>query len=210
MLPNDGAKSQFFSLLSGAALGCLALCVTGCASVGTATGNPQTPEADPLPAVELYFPLLDGTIYQYTTTQPNGSPGVMVLNISRPDEEHATLTTGNSIQHLIIEGETIRNEAGHTQLKLPLIKGQSWPGPSGPVRVTAVKVAIQVEAGSYTDCIQTEEQTQATVEVRTTRSIYCPNVGLVSLEVESDSGGVLTRETAKLRYFGPKIDINDL
>jgi hypothetical protein len=132
-----------------------------------------------------------------------------VLNISRI-EDQATLTSGNSIQHLIIEGESIRNEAGYTQLKLPLRKGQTWPGPSGPVRVTDAHIGIQVEAGSYTDCVQTEEQTQATVEIRTTRSVYCPNVGLVSLEVVADSGGVLTRETAKLRYFGPKIDINDL
>jgi hypothetical protein len=171
--------------------------------------TPHAEEPEEENPVERYFPLHDGTIYQYATVQPDGQPGVLVLSVEREGNE-ATLSAGNNVQHLEIQTQSIRNRSGHYHMKLPLTLGSSWQGQSGQVKVTQVELSITVEAGQYRDCVETQEQTQATVEVRTTRAVYCPNVGLVSLEVESQVGTSVARETAKLRYFGPKIDINAL
>jgi hypothetical protein len=196
--------------LSHSTLGAVLLCAAACGSANRLGGEqPINGEAKPEAGAERYFPLRDGTIYQYATTQSGGGTGVMVLTIKR-EGDRATLSTGNSIQQLQIRDDAILNDAGYYHIKLPISTGTTWPGSSGPVRVTNAHRSIEVEAGKFSDCIETEEQTQATVEVRTTRSVYCPGVGLVSLEVEADSGGVVTRESAKLRYYGAKINIDDL
>lgn len=191
-------------------LGALLACAVACGS-GSRLGGEQPINGEPAPEVgaERYFPLRDGTIYQYATTQPGGGTGVMVLNVTRTGDR-ATLSTGNNIQRVQIRNDAILNDAGYYHIKLPISAGTTWPGSSGTVRVINAHREIQVEAGNFSDCVETEEQTQATVEVRTTRSVYCPGIGLVSLEVEAESGGVVTRETAKLRYYGAKVNINDL
>jgi hypothetical protein len=184
------------AVLSGASVGCAP--TRGAASADT----PENP-------IERYFPLRDGTIYQYATRSAAGTTGVLVVEVARADDR-ATLKSGLRTQRLEILPLAIRNEEGFYQLKMPLSVGNSWQGQVGEVHITRTDVAIQVEAGSYTQCVETEERTQATVQLRTTHAVYCPNVGLVSLEVEAKSAVAVDRESAKLRYFGPKIDINAL
>ena len=90
-------------------------------------------------------------------------------------------------------------------LKAPFSLGAQWSGEHGSdIRITSVDRAIQVPAGSFVGCLETVE----TLAERRTTTIYCPEVGIVSLEVEAPrQGGGRALERAVLRSFGAPVDL---
>ena len=69
---------------------------------------------------------------------------------------------------------------------------------------------METGAGKFVQCIVTREVTQGTVEVRSVETTFCPNVGLVRLEVQALGETLTEVEVATLQYFGPPVDIDAL
>jgi hypothetical protein len=66
--------------------------------------------------------------------------------------------------------------------------------------------AVTTPAGKFQHCLETLEES---AEKRAT-TVFCPDVGMVLLEVEGLTAEALGKETARLRAYGPKIDVSTL
>lgn len=183
-------------------------CSVSCASAPSQIPNVEGP-AEELPQEEVYFPLHDGHIFQYTVRGQDGRDGFLITKVARSDET-ATLTTGERVTRLTVRGDGIYNDSGYYLLKLPLKVGAEWSGPRGVVSVVRVGQAVETGAGKFTGCVVTREVTQGTVEIRTAETTFCPNVGLVRLEVKALGAALTQVELATLQYYGPPIDVNAL
>jgi hypothetical protein len=162
-----------------------------------------------LPPEEVYFPLEDGHIFQYSVQGQDGRAGMLVTKVARKDAS-ATLTSGARVVQLTVRSDGIYNESGHYLLKLPLKVGSAWSGQSGVVTVVLDGQTVETAAGKFVQCIVTREVTQGTVELRSVESTFCPNVGLVRLEVKALGKELTEVEVATLQYFGPPVDIDAL
>lgn len=179
-----------------------ALLLLGCAS------SPAQPtSAKPAPkvtSVERFMPLVDGTVYSYKTeSEINQDKGILVFEVHRQRPDLAELRVAGRIQQLYVERDGIRHAAGGYLLKAPLSVGARWQGQFGTVTVTSMDRAIKLDSGSYTGCLETVEE----VPGKKATTLYCPDVGMVSLEVVGQSGGDLGVERAVLKYYGPKVDL---
>lgn len=182
--------------------------LTACASTPKVLPNVHG-QAEELPVEEVYFPLHDGHIFHYIVKGQDGRSGFLITKVARHDET-ATLTSGDLVQHLTIRSDGVYNEAGHYVVKLPMKVGAEWSGQSGVVSVVRVGQAVETGAGKFVDCAVTREVTQGTVEIRTVETTFCPNVGLVRLEVQALGEELTAVELATLQYYGPPIDVNAL
>lgn len=184
------------------------ICSASCASAPKLIPNVDG-AAEELPREEVYFPLHDGHIFQYTVRGQDGRDGFLITKVARRDET-ATLTTGERVTHLTVRGDGIYNDSGYYLLKLPLHVGAEWSGSRGVVSVVRVGQDVETGAGKFVECVVTREVTQGTVEIRTAEMTFCPNVGLVRLEVKALGDELTQVELATLQYYGPPIDVNAL
>lgn len=154
------------------------------------------------------MPLKDDTVYAYrTVAEDTGEHGVLMLQVRRRAGDLVELSVGGKVQRLEILTSAIRNLDGGFLLKAPLTLGASWPGTGGQVRVTAVDKSMKVPAGSFVGCIETvEEHTLPRGSKRVTTD-FCPDVGIVQLEVQAQVGSQYAVERAVLRSFGKRIDL---
>ena len=157
-----------------------------------------------------YLPLVDNTVYAYVT-QAEGvaEQGVLMLAIKRPRPESVELSIGGRVQRLEIASDGVRHATGGWLLKAPLSAGARWKGSFGEVRVSSLDRAIEVPAGRFKGCLETVEEVQAPVPKRAT-TVFCPEVGIVLLQVEGTIEGEYGVERAALRSYGPRVDINDV
>lgn len=186
----------------------IGLGLTACAAAPKVLPNVHG-QAEELPIQEVYFPLHDGHIFHYIVRGQDGRSGFLINKVARHDET-ATLTSGDLVQHLTIRSNGVYNEAGHYVVKLPMKVGAEWSGQSGVVRVVRAGQKVETGAGKFVECVVTREETQGTVEIRTVETTFCPNVGLVRLEVQALGEQVTAVELATLQYYGPPIDVNAL
>jgi hypothetical protein len=107
-----------------------------------------------------------------------------------------------------VDGQGIRFVDGGYLLKPPLSESSSWEGRFGIVRVTAMDEEVTVPAGQFAGCARTQEKGSGARASWHVTSTYCPQVGLVTLDLQREEG---TRELAVLRTFGPRFDpmVND-
>lgn len=199
--------------IRGRCLGSLLL--PGCFFWGCTTGpHAEAPGAtesffgQSIRGIERYFPMANGVIFHYETEVDNtDAVGVFVVEVSRTGEL-VELKTGTRTRRLQVTPQAISDlSRGGYVLKAPLDLGATWEGQSGAIQVTAVDQAVQVKAGSFTGCLVTLEEIQATAVLRQTETTFCPNVGIVSVHVRAVSGDSVTGEIARLRSYGEKIDI---
>jgi hypothetical protein len=92
-------------------------------------------------------------------------------------------------------------------LKTPLTAGATWRSKSGTVRVDAVDQTATVPAGTFKGCLRTVEESRDPTASKVVRSVYCPHVGLVSLDVEGVSDVGHEHQVVNLRSFGPRVDV---
>lgn len=206
--PNPDLPTNGPTLRSVLAAGLVFTCAASCVATPKVVPNVKGP-ADELPREEVYFPLHDGHIFQYTVQGQDGRPGFLITKVARTDAA-ATLTTGDRVTHLTVRGDGIYNDSGYYLLKLPLRMGAQWSGQRGVVAVVRDGQTVETGAGKFVECVVTREVTQGTVEIRTVEMTFCPNVGLVRLEVKALGEELTDVEVATLQYYGPPIDVNAL
>ncbi len=194
------SAGRLFALLSvGLALGC-----GGDPPPKAAPGHASVPES----SVQRYMPLKDDTVYAYrTVAEDTGEHGVLMLQVRRAAGGLVELSVGGKVQRLEIFKNSIRNLDGGFLLKAPLVMGASWPGTGGQVHVAAVDKAMKVPAGSFVGCIETVEEHTLPRGSKKITTDFCPDVGIVQLEVEAQVGSQYQKERAVLRSFGKRIDL---
>jgi hypothetical protein len=155
--------------------------------------------------LERYLPLQTDTVFSYETErESSGERGLLVLRVNRPRPDMAELI-GPKTERLDFRVDAIDYASGGTLLKAPLAVGATWRGRVGTVRVASTDKAISVPAGKFAGCIETVEQAPAAGATITT--VFCPEVGIVSIDAQGSIDGEIDRETARLRYFGPAVDL---
>ena len=93
-------------------------------------------------------------------------------------------------------------------LKEPLQLGASFKGKFGKVEITKADTVADVPAGKFVGCLETVEKTPQGNE-QVTR-VFCPDVGMVSLEIQGMVDDEYNRVLFVLRSHGPAIDIDSL
>jgi hypothetical protein len=108
---------------------------------------------------------------------------------------------------LDISTAEVRFSDGGVLLAAPLRRGAVWQGREGRVEVMAVGVRVEVPAGRYSGCLETRETSDPTGYSATITTVYCPDVGVVRLEVEGSTGEDILHEVAELTSYGPRVDL---
>jgi len=169
---------------------------------------PSPPRAAPPPppaayGVKRYLPLEDATVYSYQVqSDQSAAPGLMVVQVRRIDATHAELRIAGRARRLELTPQGARLDEGGWLLKAPLTAGATFPGLSGQVSITSADRAITVPAGHFEHCVETEERSG----VRT-RTVFCPDIGITELEVESLGEEDQRHELVRLKSHGPAIDL---
>lgn len=159
--------------------------------------------------VERYMPLKADTVYAFETLIENsGEKGVLMMHVERPRPNQAVLTVGGKAQRLDLDPQGIRLANGGWLLKAPLEVAAHFKGQFGEVVVRSIDAAVEVPAGRFTGCVETVEENPA-VKKRVV-TVFCPDIGIVSLDAEGSVGDDYGRERAVLRSYGPRVDINAL
>ena len=154
-------------------------------------------------SVEQYFPLEDGRIYSYVTSE-NGETGMLVAKVHRTDASHGELRLSNATKRFVYSPAGVAYDTGAFILKAPLDVGATWPGEhGGTTRVASVDAAPKVQAGSYTSCVQTVEESGRPPGAKYVTT-YCPGVGMVLLEIQAAGG----EAKAELRSYGAPVKID--
>jgi hypothetical protein len=154
--------------------------------------------------VESYLPLIDNTVLSFETeTEGVAERGLLVMQIRRPRPTVVELKIGDKIRRLDLLKEGVRVVESGWLLKLPLEVGATFTGQYGTVKVTRVNLTVQVPAGRFEGCIETEETTGTS----RTLTRFCPTIGITELEVESLSTDAPGREMVRLKSHGPLVDL---
>lgn len=167
------------------------------------------PERARITDVEQFLPFEPNTVSAFeTSSEDSPEKGVLMMQISRPRPDTVELDVGGKIQRLTIVPEGAQVATGGWLLKTPLEEGATFKGQFGEVKIASITRSIQVPAGKFEGCIETVEESQ--IAQRRVTTVFCPKVGIVSLEAEGKLGKDYGRERALLRSHGPKVDINAL
>ncbi len=172
-------------------------------ATASSDGASARPELKSGAALETYFPLEEGRLYHYVTTEA-GEPGMLVARVHRVDATHGELRLSNTSKRFVYSAEGVAYDGGAFILKAPIDVGATWPGEhGGTTRVASVSASPKVAAGSYASCVQTVEEGGRTPGARYTTT-YCPGIGMVLLEV-AVSGG---EARAELKSYGMPVKID--
>lgn len=158
-------------------------------------------------AMERFFPLVDGTLFQYATENDRGERGLLLARVSRTSPTRGSLELSASAKHFeYAPGGVRRMSHGKPPvyvLREPLAVGNRWPGESGGlVQIVAIDVVADVPAGRFAGCVKTVEQRGGDRPLRI-ETTFCPETGIVQM----DAAGGAEGERAVLQSYGPPVDI---
>jgi hypothetical protein len=178
-----------------------ALGLVGCGSAKLAEPT-NAPKAVRGSSVERYFPLEEGRLYSYATSE-DGDTGMLVARVHRTDASHGELRLSNASKRFVFDDAGVAYDGGAYILKVPVEVGTSWPGEhGGTTRIVTLDAAPAVPAGTYTGCVQTLEEGGRVPGARYATT-YCPGVGMVLLEVHTPGGDA----RAALKSYGFPVKI---
>lgn len=186
---------------------CVSLVAGACGGSAAPAEAAAPPKPPPITDVERYMPLEHDTVYAYDTVDDRGQTGMLVMEVSRPRAGRADLKVGSTVERLDIVEGGIRRLAGGWVLKSPLEVGAEWKDGMKHIRVTSVDTQVQVKAGSFVGCIETVEESGSAMAGKKVTSTYCPDVGMVVMDVVAAGEGEIQSLRAELRSFGPRVDL---
>jgi hypothetical protein len=176
--------------------------IVACGPAGAPGAPPLSTKPPSGSSAEQYFPLEEGRIYAYSTSE-NGDTGMLVAKVHRSDATHGELRLSNATKRFVFTPQGVAYDGGAFILKAPLDVGATWPGEhGGTTKVVSIDASPKVVAGSYSSCVQTVEEggrPQGSKYVTT----YCPGVGMVLLEVHAAGG----EARAELKSYGAPVKI---
>ncbi len=183
-----------------------ALCLLGTACAAAPASQAEAPKGAVVSELGRYLPLENNTVFSYESyIEDTNERGLVVFEIARPRPELAELSiAGHVRKRYYFEPGGVRSGQGGYLLKSPLSVNSEWTGDDGKVRVTSVAQSVDVPAGKFSGCIQTVEQAQLAAATRTTTTVFCPGVGITTLQIEGEQGGTSVLQRLQLKSFGPR------
>lgn len=188
------------------------LLAAGCSSPAAPSAGGSKFFADPTGAADVssstdferYFPLVDGTLYHYETTNEAGDRGVLLARVHRTDTTHGELVFPTGKKRFTFTPQGVRlDPSGDFLLAAPLTTGASFRGQNGGRAIIEdTEVVIDVKAGSYRGCLRVVEVRGGDRPARHATT-FCPGVGIVALEVEAG----MSFERAELVSAGPPVNL---
>ena len=198
----------------------LPLLARSCAVLVLASCGPEPPASTPSSTptgviassgfpLERYFPLVNGNLYNYEVETLSDAPSIDALHasVTRITPTSGTFRIGATTRRIQYEpdGVAATEPSGDRAylLKGPLEAGTSWLGAQGgQIRIADVHARVSVPAGTFVECIVTEEKRAGDFPKDVTTT-YCPDVGIVELSIKS--AGALQKAT--LKSYGPPVDL---
>ncbi|MEP7050707.1 MAG: hypothetical protein ABJB12_10155 [Pseudomonadota bacterium] len=179
--------------------------------LGNACAAPQprvaaAPTEAAVSELTRYLPLQNNTVFSYESyVEDTHEHGLVVFEIARPRPELAELSIAGRVRkRYYFEPAGIRSGQGGYLLKSPLALNSEWTGDDGKVRVTALGESVDVPAGKFSGCIETVERAQLGAATRTTTTVFCPGVGITTLQIEGEQEGMSVLQRLRLKAFGPR------
>ncbi len=172
-------------------------------------GAPAAKSADNAPVgsgsdVERLLPLENNTVFSYVTTDEAGVTGIYVMEINRPRPALAELKVAGRVFRRDIGKDGIRAAGGGYVLHSPVSADAKWKGEFGEVSVKSMSRAIKVPAGSFSNCVETNESVTTSDYTKSATSVFCPGVGMVYYGVEGEQDGVMLSQKLELKAYGPR------
>ncbi len=155
---------------------------------------------------ERFFPLLDGMIYTYRTTNEVGEEGLLVARVKRIDKTHGELVYPRGARRFEYAPDGLKVvslDGAAYVLKLPLAKDATWRGEhGGNARVMSVSERVETPAGVFTGCVQILEERLGDRPIRYATT-FCPEVGVVLLEAATGAN----YERAQLKSYAAPLQM---
>jgi hypothetical protein len=152
--------------------------------------------------VERYFPLEEGRVYAYTTSE-NDDSGMFVARVHRTDATHGELRFSNGAKRLVYRPDALVYESGAVLLSAPIRVGTSWRGEhGGTTQITSTTASVEVPAGRFSGCVEAVEEGGMPPKSRYSTT-YCPDIGIVVLDVTTPRSGA----RAVLKSYGEPVEI---
>lgn len=165
---------------------------------------PQSPAKEVSTSVSEWLPLQNNTVLEFSTSvEGTGEQGRLMMQVRRPRANHIELGVAGRIRRLDVLPEGVSIATGGWLLRLPLRVGTSFQGLNGHVTIVNTDRTVDVPAGHFTNCLETEEKTATTK----TLTDFCRGTGITRLVIEGQLNGDPRREIAELRFTGPLIDL---
>jgi hypothetical protein len=175
---------------------------SGCAKQPASEAPRSSPSEQAI--VSEWLPLENNSVLDFeTAVEGTQEKGRLVMQVRRPHGNTVELDVAGKVRRLEVKPEGIAIATGGWLLKQPFTVGATFQGLNGVVTVVSTDRTVDVPAGHFTNCVETEEKTATTV----TRTDYCRGTGITRLVIEGDVNGELRREVANLRFHGPRIDL---
>jgi hypothetical protein len=182
----------------------LASIFSGCGGDALPRPADAAPSAIAYHGVSDYLPLEDNTVMSFETeAEGSAEHGLLIMQVRRPRPNVVELDVGGKIRRLDLTSDGVKIVEGGWLLKKPLEVGATFAGQYGKVRVSSITRSVNVPAGQFKECVETEEVSAAA----RTLTVYCPHAGITLLEVESLGLDNPERAIARLKSFGPRVDV---
>jgi hypothetical protein len=185
-------------------------CLPSCGSPGASTA--KSASGTEHAGVLRFYPLDQGMQWSYVVREVGQSEGILsVTKVVGFDGTTAVLSQGGQTLSMRVAKDGIVREPSHAYLlKWPVILGDKWAGKDGAqLEVTKVDEKVLLEAGSFEGCVETTERFGGD-EARAVRTVFCPEVGPVIVEVRSlvvVPGEVPPALVGRLQAYGPAMDL---
>ena len=167
-------------------------------------------DSEPYGDLARFLPLRNHTVFAYQVqNEDTGETGLLVMQVRHRETGLVELLVGGTRQWLQPTESAVRHTSGGSLLRMPLTEGSSWKGPSGVVKLRALGRRVDVPAGSFQNCIETEEDSTMGDSTQRIVTSYCPDIGITRLEVETTVSNSYRREVAELQSWGPMLDFGE-
>jgi hypothetical protein len=188
-------------------LGVLALSAAGASCAAPPAVQAPAPAA-PVTELSRFVPFENNSVLSYETyIEDTNERGILVFEIRRPRPELVELSVAGQVRkRYYFEPGAVRGAQGGYLLKAPLTANAEWQGEDGRVKVTAVDQSVDVPAGKFAGCIQTVEEAKLAAATRTTTTMFCPGVGITTLQIEGEQEGTSVLQRIVLKSFGPRFN----
>jgi hypothetical protein len=175
---------------------CLAV-LSGCGASRSAA------PADDRLSVDRLYPLRLGAVWSYDVDTGEGLPILAITRVTALTEQRAEIAVGREpiVYERRVEGLFRPDRAAYVLLA-PVRAGEQWEAGSGATaEVRSVDKSVTTPAGEFHGCAEIVETGAA--GGKTTRTVFCPDVGPVEVESsmplpESDE---IATVTARLRGY---------
>ncbi len=195
------------------------LCLLAATALGACSGAAKDPERSVMVApptgasdvssntpAEQYFPLVDGTVYNYETQNGEGVRGILIARVHRTDQTHGALLFPSGRKRFLYSPQGVLiDPSGDIVLPADIRVGATFRGQNGGrATIDDTSVVIDVKAGSFRNCVRVVEQRGGDQRAVYTTT-FCPDVGIVVIEAQSGSA----YERAELVSAGPPVIFTD-